>query len=278
MTATRMYIRSFLSTMILIAWPALAVAEEVTFDFRGGKFDHELFRFDGHGAEAFYFPEERGLRLHYAKDNLPQGHAGIVWKCDVRGDFTATAHYEVHENSPPQAGYGVGLEFFLYLDTRRKEGQSQDGIPFVRLARPREGLVFRFSHMTYDPAGQRTARSVAQLPADPDKRRGRLQLARQGPSLVAAFAEGDDGPWTELQRLDIGTMDILMIRLGGVGTNAPLDAHILDMGLKGPQVRFWNRSEAVPRTRAWLWGAGGLVGILVVLLVAAHWRRKAGVR
>jgi len=260
---------------ILIAGATSVSADEVVYDFRGGKFDQNLFRFDGPGAQAFFTPGEKGLRLRYREDNLPLGHAGIVWKCDVSGDFTATVNYEVHENPRPPDGYGVGLELFLYLDTPPVEGEPHDGIPFVRLARPLEGLVFRFSHMT----GRRTAKSVVQVPADPEKRRGRLQLTRQGPTLTAAFAEGDDGPWEELQRTDIGTMDILMVRFGGVGTNAPLDAHILEMQLQGPQVRFWDKPQGVPaRQASWLlWAIGGAAGFFLILIVADRWRRSSAV-
>jgi len=277
----------FVLTLILLG-AAPSCAEEVVHDFRGAKFDQDLLRFDGPDAQLFYIPEEQGLRVRLGDGKVPRGTIGVAWKSTVRGDFTATAHYEVLENERPKAGYGTGLELYAYLDTvPKKEGQSRDGVALVRIDRPADGLVFRFSYMTYDEADRRVPKAVVQVPADAEQKRGRLRLARQGPTFIASFAEGDDGPWQELQRVDAGAVNVRMVRMAAIG-QARLDARILEMRLDGPELRFQGKpivaqpppgspppEQTPPGQRIYwmLWVIGGAI-VLTLIFVVVVWRKK----
>ncbi|MCI0682867.1 MAG: DUF1583 domain-containing protein [Gemmataceae bacterium] len=260
---------------------ASAGAEEVVHDFRGARFDRQLLRFDGPDAPEFYTPEAEGLRVRIGYGRVPTKTAGVAWNCTIRGDFTATVHYEVLENERPKSGYGTGLELYAYLDSPvKKPGQSRDGLPLVRLARPAEGLVFRFSHMTYDDNDQRVATAVAEVPADPEKKRGRLRLSRQGATVIASFAEGDDGAFQELQRTDVGEFNIRMVRVAGAG-RARLDARILEMRLEGPDLGLPAGIQATAGPTApgqrmlWLlWGIGGAV-VIFLAAIAVAWRKRS---
>jgi len=284
-----MQFRIAIALSVVLIGAATAAADEVVHDFRGGKFDQDLLRFDGPAnARDFYTPEEQGLRVRINYGKSPRGTVGVAWNSSmVRGDFTATAHYEILENERPKGGYGTGIELYLYLDVPpKKEGQSREAIAFVRLARPVEGYVFRFARMTYDDADRRIQANVQQLPADPEKKRGRLRLARQGPTLIASFAEDDDGPFQELQRHDIGVMNIRMVRVAGTGS-APLDARILEMRLEGPELRFAGKpivaepppgspppEQTAPGQRVYwmLWATGGVVVLFLAFVVIVRWR------
>lgn len=79
-----------------------------------------------------------------------------------------------------------------------------------------------FKLRTKEAAGKRVAKDFKRLNTTERSLRGRLRLARTGPVITGSFAEGDDPEFTEVQRSEVGTADIRLVRMaataGGVGT------------------------------------------------------------
>ncbi len=223
-------------------WPARAVgAEEAKHNFRGKSFDELRFRYSGPNADRYISSEDEGLRIHYPAGDLPKSPVGIVWNCRVRGDFVATARYEIVHAEPTPGGNGA--ELYLMLDN-----ETKDGIPVSRIARTKEGSLFRTMHMTTDKAGKRISRAPQQAPAGRASNRGRIRVARTGGDILASLAEADEPDFNTMLTLkDIGTMDVTMVRFAGVcggDPKAQLDLRLLEFDLQGELLGLPPRSVA----------------------------------
>src|SRR5580700_7417779 len=95
---------------------APARSEEVTTTFRGGNFDDNLVRFTGSTPKEFITPDEHGLRLRYSPGKIAKDPAGVFWRFHVRGNFVATAKYQILHVEHPATGFGVGPELYLMLN------------------------------------------------------------------------------------------------------------------------------------------------------------------
>src|SRR6266567_4168076 len=91
-------------------------AAEVRHTFRGGQAGDKLFRYDGPTAEQFVSREEAGLRWRFLAGHAPTRPVGLYWRFPVRGDFVATARYEILHADPSEDGSGAGVEMYLMLD------------------------------------------------------------------------------------------------------------------------------------------------------------------
>ena len=186
-----------LSMLISLGAVGAARAEELNFDFRGKKFDEGLFRIQGPTPDQYIQFEDEGLRIRFPAGNGPKNAVGPNWKCRVRGDFTASVHYEILKADPsPQ---GTGVELYLWLDN-----ETRDGLPLSRLVLPAGEMAFT-AQVRAGPNDKRRSVGYKLLLATPASNRGRLRLERQGEVFIASFAEGDTEPFQE-QPADIGTM------------------------------------------------------------------------
>src|SRR5262245_27930458 len=188
---------------LLISSGAPAFAAELVLDFRGGKVDRKLYRFDSKEAFESITPEPDGLRLQYIPGKTPNKTLGIAWNFQVRGDFVVTAHYEILAIEKPAKGSGVGVELYLMLDDPSKKENERDGIPLSRLLRPSGTAAITIQHRVTNEEGKRINKVSTGKAATAASERGRLRLARQGATMIASFAEGDAEEFQELNRFEV---------------------------------------------------------------------------
>jgi hypothetical protein len=235
--------------LLCTAGPTLA-DQKLSHDFRGARFDPKYFEYVGPTPDKFWNVEAEGLRLRYTGADVPPTNdpAGVAWRVHVRGNFVATAQYEVLKCEPPANGtFLAGVELYIRLDN-----PNQDAIMVARGVYPNGSTAFDFKALVRDANGKRPARDFKLLPTTEKSLRGRLRLARTGSIVTASFAEGDDTQFAELQRSDIGTADIRLARFAGIAggdRKAVLDMRILEFHLEGEALALDGRFETpLPKT------------------------------
>jgi hypothetical protein len=229
-------------------------AEDFTYDFRGGGFDERLFYYEGPAAQEFVKPEPQGLTWRYPPGKRPKAPVGIYWQSQVRGDFTATARFEIIDIDRPKWGFGLGPELYLILATPAKDGLSlthmltpqpspppaAPGVPALPdAAVPPPFTVLHYSHRTTDAANKRVTNEAKSVSLAEDNRKGRLRLRREGATLIASFSRGDAQEFTEIHRTLINKADIRMVRFAAIPGNDPganFHMRLLDFQLQGPDV------------------------------------------
>jgi hypothetical protein len=223
--------------LLLLCLAGSALAEQKrSHDFRGARFDPEQLRYVGPTPEKFCKLEAEGLRLRYTGADVPPTNtpSGVAWRLHVRGDFVATARYEILKNEPPAKGtFLAGAELYLRLDN-----PTHDAVIVARGVYPNGSAAFDFKVLTDDKV-KRVTRDFKQQPATDKSLRGRLRLARTGPIVRASFAEGEKGPFIEFQRAEIGTADVQVVRFAGIAggdRQAVLDLRVLELELEGGEL------------------------------------------
>jgi hypothetical protein len=202
-------------------------------DFRGPRFDPNYFRYCGPTPAQFLKLEAEGLRLRYPGPGVPPTHnpSGVEWRFHVRGNFVATAQYEILKCEPPSRGtFLLGGELYMKLDN-----PTSDAIAVSRGVYPDGSAAIDFKVLT-DGVRKRVVRDFKRLHTTDKSLRGRLRLARDGPIVTASCAEGDGGPFTRFQRSEIGIADIRIVRFAGIAggdAHAVLDMRILELQLEG---------------------------------------------
>jgi hypothetical protein len=187
-------------------------------------------------------PEAEGLRLRYTGADVPPTNnpSGVAWRYHVRGNFVATAQYEVLKCEPPSRGtFDAGVELYLRLDN-----PTSDAITVARGVYPNGSAAINFKVLTNDGKGKRISRDYKLHPTTDKSLRGRLRLARTGSIVTASFAEGDEGPFTEFQRTEISAADIRLVRIAGIAggdRNAVLDLRILEFQVEGEALALEGR-------------------------------------
>jgi hypothetical protein len=224
--------------LLALSAPCGALAAELVLDFRGGKVDRKLFRFDTKEAFESFKQEPDGLRVQYVPGKTPNKTLGIAWNYQVRGDFVVTARYEILAIEKPAKGNGVGVELYLMLDDPGKKPNEKDGIPLTRLERSGSGSTITIQQRTTNADGNRVSKNYKTVPTTADSERGRLRLARQGSTMIASFALGDAEEFQELKRFEIGTMDVTLVRFAGMSggdPNASMDMRLLEFRLQADE-------------------------------------------
>jgi len=242
-----------LACVILFCISAPAFAQNKhSHDFRGSKVDEALVRFYGPRDKSYMTPEKEGLRLRYTgKDAAPQGNpAGVISTFKARGNFVATARYEILRTGKPAKGTnGIGVEVYLMLENR-----NGDGMALVRTVNREGGPVLYFNVRTNNAAGKRISKDSRGIPATDRSLKGRLRLAREGAFVIGSFAEGDDEQFQELQRSEVGNADVRMFRFNGHSgdeKNAVLDMRMLEFNLEGQDLSNDGRfATALPKVGA----------------------------
>jgi Protein of unknown function (DUF1583) C domain len=219
--------------VLCIAGPALG-QEKLSFDFRGARFNSEYFRYCGPIPDKYMKPEAEGLRLRYTGADVPPTNnpSCVAWRYHVRGNFVVTTRYEILQCEPPTKGtFYTGAEVYVLLDNA-----NADAVTLARGVYPNGSAAVAFKLLTQDATGKRVTRDHKRLNTTERSLRGRLRLTRTGPIITGSFAEGDDSEFTELQRSEIGTADIRLIRTAGTAggsAQAVLDMRILEFQLEG---------------------------------------------
>jgi hypothetical protein len=203
-------------------------------DFRGATFEPKYLRYCGPTPANFLKLEAEGLRLRYTGANVPPTNnpCGVEWRFHVRGNFVATAQYEIFKCEPPSRGtFLAGGELYMKLDN-----PTSDAIAVSRGVYPDGSAAVDFKLLTSGGPGKRIVRDFKRLHTTDKSLRGRLRLARDGPIATASFAEGEAGPFTAFQRSEIGNADIRLVRFAGIAggdAHAVLDLRILELQLEG---------------------------------------------
>jgi hypothetical protein len=219
--------------VLCIAAPALG-QEKRSFDFRGARFNPDYFRQGGPTPDKYIKPEAEGLGLRYTGANAPPTNnpSCVFWRYRVRGDFVATARYEILKCEPPTRGtFYTGAELYVRLDNA-----DADAVMLGRGIHANGSAALVFKLLARDAAGKRVAKDFIRLDTTKRSLRGRLRLARTGPVITGSFAEADDPEFTEVQHSEIGTADIRLVRMTATAGNdagAVVDMRILDFQLEG---------------------------------------------
>jgi DNA-directed RNA polymerase subunit RPC12/RpoP len=257
--------------VLLLCAVTPAFTEELDHDFRGGASIGQWFRYEGSNAEQFIHVEREGLRWSFAPGKAPIRPVGIYWRHQARRDFTVTAHYEILQTEAPETGSGVGVELYLMLDTPGKDGiafalllRPRGSFPDVTFVRPKDGggveetrrprgsfPEVTFLHLSTDPDGTRVTKRSNEFVATEASKTGRLRLARQGPTLIASVAEGDQGEFHEFVRAEVPEADVRMIRFAGTSggdPNARLEMRLLTFQLEGKDLSRPGKVGGAPST------------------------------
>jgi hypothetical protein len=220
---------------VLLSLPLpLASQEVMQYDFRQGRIDERLFRYDGPTPGRYIAAEAEGLHWRFTQGQAPTKPVGIYWNARVPGDFVVTAHYEILHVNRAGGGIGVGPEIYLMLDN-----PARDGIIWARVLDPSDRTLLAFSYRSADAAGKRISKASERYPTTQSSERGRLRVAREGSFLVLSLAENETGEFKQFYRGDVGTEPVRMIRFAGVtGGNeqAGLDMRLLEFQLQTPAV------------------------------------------
>jgi hypothetical protein len=215
--------------VVLVLAGGAARAAEAKFNFRKKNFDPGWFRSSGPNANECIEPADDGLRIFYPDHNAREP-VGVYWKCRLRGDFVATARYDIRRaDATPN---GSGIELFLMLDN-----PSKDGIPVLLANRSDEGRVFNCMVRYDDENGNRQSRGYQAGPVTAESDRGRLRVERKGTDFFASIAEGDAAEFKTVLRIEnIDRADVKMLRFAGLSrgaAKAQLDVRLLEFELRG---------------------------------------------
>jgi hypothetical protein len=224
-------------------------AEKLSFDFRGARFNPDVLRYGGPTPEKFMVPEPEGLRLRYTGANAPPTNnpSCVTWRHHVRGNFVATARYEILKSQPPTKGtFHVGPELYVLLDNA-----NSDAVAVARGVYPDGSAVTAFKLLT-NATGKRLTTDFKRLNTTDKSLQGRLRLTRNGRVITGSIAEGNDAKFTEVNRSEVGTADVQLVRFAGTAggdAQAVLDMRILEFELEGEALSL-NGPFATPPPKA----------------------------
>jgi ribosomal protein S27E len=213
---------------MVLAVSGTATAQDISVKFRGAKAQDLEIRFDGRDAREYVKLEPEGMRWKYTKDNAPKSPVGLIWRMDFPDDFTVTAQYEILDVKAPDRGSGVGPELYLMFPTDEK-----DAIPFARVVNSAGNAHIMYHHM-HGADKERVAKDSRRPPTTDKSLRGALRIVREGKTLIAFLAEGDD-PFVEIDRRPFIDAPLRTVRFSGVvggATQAELDMRLLEINIQ----------------------------------------------
>ncbi len=260
---------------LLFASAGNASAQDLLIDFRNKKVDENSLRFEGPDFADYVKLEDEGLRWHYTGGISPGKAIGVRWNTNIKGDFTATVHYEILKVGRPASGNGVGIEMWVQLDT---PPPMRDAIAFNQVMHPNFGSVFAFFYMTNSEDGRRISKFHAREKTTTASKFGKLRLMREGKVLTAWGAEGDQDFVPVGPPREIGDMDVLLVRIAGFDggvKNAELDLRLLEFSLKGAALGVEKKDAFAPPpaptdlisetgSGRWLFWVLAIVGVLAL--------------
>jgi hypothetical protein len=216
-------------------------------DFRGARFEPNDLRYAGPTPAKFLNLEAEGLRLRYTGAEVPPTYnpSGVEWRFHVRGNFVATAQYEILRCEPPSKGtFPAGGELYMKLDN-----PTSDAIAVTRGVYPDGSAIIDFKRLTDGPA-KRVVKDFKRLRTTDKSLRGRLRLARDDNWVTASFAEGEVRQFTAFQRCEIGNADVRIVRFAGIAggdAHAVVDLRILELELEGEALSLGPFTTPIPK-------------------------------
>jgi hypothetical protein len=162
---------------------------------------------------------------------LTKDARGIRWKNRIAGDFVATLDFEILKALTSQQSAGV--EMYLQIDNDDKDGFSLSRHVFP------SGESAWTAVLRAGPKDKRQSVGLKSVPAKANSNRGRLRVERQGPIFIASSADDNAESFQEINRFDVGTKDIFLVRLGALPSgvkNAELDVRFFEFRLQGDKV------------------------------------------
>lgn len=200
-------------------------------DFRGANFDEARLRLEGNSTKPI--PEPEGLRIKLPAGPRTGKQPGVRSRFVIGGDFEITASYEILSADQPETRRkNVGA--WLRIETVRipamlpEAGYEKATIRGV-LGDQNEYL-FVTNHM----------KATTGIPSDAVQRttgqgrQAKLRLVRAGSMLQFFVAEGDEGKFREIRRVDFSRDDIQYVALTAESTDAKVAAEVrwLDLDVR----------------------------------------------
>ncbi|MAT15046.1 MAG: hypothetical protein CMJ46_07225 [Planctomyces sp.] len=261
-----------------------AVVEVHEFDLRG-ELDKRYFRIFGRdGSDPYSNPSEKGLHTKFeSTDERKIDINGLITRFAFAGDFTATAFFEINKITQPDYGSGAGAMMVINTVDEGFQARVQRinsagrGHAFsAHVGMPREPRPGVPPHQNLNHSHQLKP-TVAKA--------GRLQLKREGTSMIWLASEGLDGEFRELRReewTDKPVKELFLLGKSG-GAAAEVDflwtKLVIDIDGEIPAGEIESatsdrNNRDVAEINYFNWMLGGSIGLLVLCLLVTAFRKK----
>lgn len=241
--------------MVALAIAVGGHAEEFTHDFRRGVAGIPALQLIGPNAQHVIKPDDQGIRLILTEKRKKRDPVGVATKFCLRGDFEITASYELLKADVPVKGYGTGARLWMKLDAA-----SVDVISLGRVVRPKNGDVF----VAYRVSKGSNGKQLTQTRSSPaHSKKGKLRLARRGPTLAFLISDGENAEFVELYHLEVGTKDIEQVQLTATTGGEPVT---VDLRFANISIRA-HKLPTEPATASrtwWLWWVACAIGVTIL--------------
>ncbi len=244
---------SFGTVLALLLSSLGQMDEEFYQDFRGGASIHPILSQFGPDSARAIRQEAEGLRITLPAGRKDRSAVGVAPRFRISGDFEITVGYEILAADTPSGGLGAGVKVWGKIASEEFQAMT-----LAHLIRPKEGSGF-VAIFAHESDGKRVFKTESLAT---DAKRGRLRLARTGSELSFLVAEGEGETFDELQRVTVGTSDVVALRIPASTANDPsgLSIRLLDL-----RIRADDLPAAQARTRgSWGWV---VVWVLVVAVI-----------
>jgi hypothetical protein len=221
--------------------PLLAQAEKASPELKA--MFHQDFRGDPKNPnvrpirEGNFRWEAEGARITMPAGQGKLATAGVAGNFHIKGDFEITASYEILKAEKPSEGYGVGVSFFVAIDSG-----AMDAVSLARRVGLKGNSEFLSDRMK--PGGANVEHTMRSLPAR--SAFGRLQITRRGTVARFLVADGDKAefvpivqdPASKSADIEFGTGEIRYFQIGGDAgdSEAALDMRVLDLTVRAEEL------------------------------------------
>ncbi len=206
----------------------IASQTEFYHDFRKAGITKEKFALAGPNAGLRVLTEPQGLRITLpAEPSKKYDGVGVSAKFGIMGDFEVTASYEVIDAPKPMSGRGVGVEFYLMIDSAKR-----DAIIVTHSFRQNGTQAYECTRVAANDQGRRQMSFNFESPAD--CKTGALRMIRVGSKAMFAYRSEKDKDFRPLASVAVATDDVRYLRIGanpGSGPNA-IDVRVLDLRVR----------------------------------------------
>jgi len=211
--------------LLLLAGSFGQMDDEFHCGFGGGELNPALNRI-GPDVSRVMRSDSGGLRITLPPDRQDKGAVGIEPRFRISGDFEITVGYEILSVDTPSTGMGAGLKVWGRLDSDQFQAMN-----LGRMTSPEGASAFCAVFAQEDAAGKRRFQTKEQ---PTDAKRGRLRLVRTGSELSSLVAEEEAEEFQELQRVQVGTGDVLVLRISGTtsGDACGVSLRLLDLRIR----------------------------------------------
>ena len=181
------------------AWPASTFASWAP-DLSAEPIGGPIFRTREPGAEQFTFRTADGLHMHTPRNQEPVFGASLTTtNIRLEGDFEVTADFELARLTPPESGFGAGIQLQLELDN-----PDERRLHLCRRAFPDTPAGFAV-HDVRQVDGQRVDEGRL-VPSD--AMAGRLRIARAGTLVTWSWAATGSDEFDELYSAEVGNAPV----------------------------------------------------------------------